>query len=1857
MALNRQRRRFGRLVVLGLGVLLSCGEDAIGPPDVPQPSSVSVSPASATLRALADTVRLTAQVLDQNGRVIADAVVTWTSSADDVVAIDARGLARAIGNGEATITARAGSSASGTASIMVSQTAAAVTVLPAADTLVAGDTVRLTAEAFDANGHAMESAGFSWSSSDPAVATVDSLGHLTALNSGEAEIVGSSGAASGHMELLVIAPTPTAIRLTPDSVVLSALGDTARLAAEVFDQAGRVIEGVVVAWSSADESVATVDSTGLVAAASGGTTAVTASSGAASGEARVAVMQIAGTVVVSPVADTIAPGDTLRLEAGAFDANGHAIEEAEFSWSSSDLSVAMVDPGGLVTAAGTGTTTISATSRGATGKMELAVVARAPTVIDVIPHTAALTAVSDTIRLVAVVLDRFGREIEDAVVSWSSGDESVATVDPAGLISALGAGSTRITATSEAAFGAAAVTVTQNVDSIAVSPASAALSPGQRLRLRATAFDANGHTVVEQFSWSSSHPGVATVDQKGLVQGADDGVATVSAQAGEVRGTSQIAVGNPDRAALAAFYAATEGTGWARSDHWLTDRPLRDWYGVTLDGDGRVADLNLQENNVSGPIPPALGSLARLVSLDLERNQLTGPIPPALAKLADLEWLDLTHNQLTGPIPQEFGSLARLVSLDLGDNQLTGPIPPELGKLFKLSILGLGRNALTGAIPPELGDLASLTELGLHVNDLTGPIPRELGKLASLWSLTLGSNELTGPIPSELAKLADLERLDFSANALTGSIPSELGKLSRLRLLRGQLNQLTGTIPPEIGRLVELEWLDLSFNPLEGPLPRSLPSIPNLRLFRFDSTRGVCAPGTTAFVRWLEDIATMHGPFCNTSDEGVLKSLFETAGGGSWTRSEGWLGGIALEDWYGVTADSLGRVQALDLNRNGLVGRIPGSLAQLDHLTVLRMGGNALAGPVPQSLARLPLRDFRYAGTSLCVSDEASFQTWLNAIPVHEGTGETCASLLDREILATLYDATGGIGWFRRDGWLTDAPLDEWYGVGVDHAGQVVELSLERNNMSGVIPAELGRLNTLASLKLRVNRLAGSIPPQLGNLGNLRELDAAFNQLTGHLPTELGSLADLEVLSLNSNELTGTIPAELGRLVDLNHVNLGGNELTGPLPPELGDLTSLTTLRLWGNRFTGSIPAHLGSLADLEILSLHSNELTGAIPRQVGELENLQQVWLFGNGLSGSIPAELGRLANLEELFLQDNELAGTVPREVGQLASLQDLDLSNNQFAGGVPAEIGELASLRDLDLSNNQLEGSVPAEFGRLSRLTELRLSDNPALAGALPSSLTALAQLDTLFAVGTELCAPTDDDFQRWLAGVVKQRVTPCPEGAGLSTAYLTQTVQSSTFPVPLVADEPALLRVFVTAPRPTSERIPAVRATFYLNGSETHVADIPARTAYLPTRMYEGDLTLSANAEVPADIMRPGLQMVVEVDPEGAVDASLGIERRIPATGRMTLDVQQLPGLDLTLIPFLWSEAPDSTIIELVAAMAADPEGHELLSQTRTLLPVADLEVTAHEPVLSATEDPLDLLREAEAIRVLEGGRGHYMGMNANFSTQGTRGIAFVTGRTSFSRPLARTMAHELGHNMSLRHAPCGDARRPDPDYPHEVGTVGAWGYDPQEGGGLIPPERPDLMSYCLPSWISDYHFARAIRYRLINEGSGATAADAGSSRSLLLWGGVDAEGQPFLEPAFFVDAPAALPAPGGGEFEVTGRTRAGGTLFSLRFDLPEIPDAHAGSAFVFALPVETGWARELASITLSGAGGNVALDRDTDRPMIILRDPRSGQVRAFMRDLPTAALAGSAMDFDTLSPERGLEVLFSRGLPGPRERRR
>ena len=279
---------------------LACGDGSTTPPSPPPPAppvatTVAVTPVSASLSSIGETVQLSAEVRDQNGRAMSGASIAWTSADMAVATVDASGLARAAGNGTATVTATSGS-ASGSATVSVEQSVAVVSVeqsvavvsvTPDTAELVVGDTVRLSAAALDALGNEVAGAPFSWSSGDTLVAVVDAAGLVSGLGQGETTVTASSGSASGSASVSVTLSASSVV-LTPAEADIGP-GDTLRLVAEAFDANGDTVPGAEFSWSSSDASVASVDVSGLVRGVAEGRAAITAAVGHTQGTSEITV--------------------------------------------------------------------------------------------------------------------------------------------------------------------------------------------------------------------------------------------------------------------------------------------------------------------------------------------------------------------------------------------------------------------------------------------------------------------------------------------------------------------------------------------------------------------------------------------------------------------------------------------------------------------------------------------------------------------------------------------------------------------------------------------------------------------------------------------------------------------------------------------------------------------------------------------------------------------------------------------------------------------------------------------------------------------------------------------------------------------------------------------------------------------------------------------------------------------------------------------------------------------------------------------------------------------------------------------------------------------------------------------------------------------------------------------------------------------------------------------------------------------------------------------------------------------------------------------------------------------------------
>src|SRR5205823_4330898 len=163
--------------------------------------------------------------------------------------------------------------------------------------------------------------------------------------------------------------------------------------------------------------------------------------------------------------------------------------------------------------------------------------------VTVSPASANL-AVGGTTQLTVTAKDSIGNQLNSRVVTWSTSASSVATVSGSGLVTALAAGSATITATSEGKSAASAVTVTLvPVASVTISPPSATITVGATQQLSAVTKDAAGNTLNGRVvTWSSSAPGIATVNGSGLVSAVAAGSATITATSEGQTGTAVMTI-------------------------------------------------------------------------------------------------------------------------------------------------------------------------------------------------------------------------------------------------------------------------------------------------------------------------------------------------------------------------------------------------------------------------------------------------------------------------------------------------------------------------------------------------------------------------------------------------------------------------------------------------------------------------------------------------------------------------------------------------------------------------------------------------------------------------------------------------------------------------------------------------------------------------------------------------------------------------------------------------------------------------------------------------------------------------------------------------------------------------------------------------------------------------------------------------------------------------------------------------------------------------------------------------------------------------------------------------------------------
>ncbi|HEX6927566.1 MAG TPA: Ig-like domain-containing protein [Longimicrobiaceae bacterium] len=511
----------------------------------PKPvATVTVSPADVTLT-VGETEQLEATPRADDGTVLTDRAVAWSSKEPTIVEVNEDGIVTAIAAGSATVTATS-EGKTGSATITVNpKPVATVEVSPAGVALLIGETRQFQARALASDGSVLTGRTVAWSSSAPSIVAISGTGLATARAAGTATIRATIEGRVGTAAVAVSLAPVASVEVTPSSATLE-IGKTQTLEATTRAADGTILNGRTVVWTSDDESVATVTSAGLIRGVGAGEATITATSEGKTGSATVTVVpKPVATVTVSPDEATLTVGATQQLTATLRGADGSTLSGRTVTWSSSDEAAATVDGTGQVTAVTAGKATITARSEGRSGTATITVTPKPVASVEISPSAATLL-VGETRQFEARALANDGSELTGRAVTWSSSAPNIVEISNTGLATARAAGTATIRATIEGRVGTAAVAVgVQPVATVEVTPTNAALEVGQTRTFQATTRAANGAVLTGRaVAWSSSDETVATVTSAGLVRGVGPGEATISATSEGKRGTATVTV-NP----------------------------------------------------------------------------------------------------------------------------------------------------------------------------------------------------------------------------------------------------------------------------------------------------------------------------------------------------------------------------------------------------------------------------------------------------------------------------------------------------------------------------------------------------------------------------------------------------------------------------------------------------------------------------------------------------------------------------------------------------------------------------------------------------------------------------------------------------------------------------------------------------------------------------------------------------------------------------------------------------------------------------------------------------------------------------------------------------------------------------------------------------------------------------------------------------------------------------------------------------------------------------------------------------------------------------------------------------------------
>lgn len=416
-------------------------------------ATVVLTPSSPQIVRLGNTLQVTATPRDVNNNPITGRTVTWSSSNTTIATVSSGGLVTPQSVGSVSISAEVDGRISPSLPVTVTEVPPkSVSLAPETVALQTSQTRVLTPTVIDSLNRTVTNLTgrlVVWSSSAPAVASVSATGTVTALTAGTTQVSLTVDGLKSNDVAVTVTDQVVAVQITPSIFPPMRVGGTLQLSAQALNNQNQPIPGKTITWTSLNPGVATVSSTGLVTGVTVGNATITASVDQRSASVNVNVTPVPiATVVLTPSSDTLAGGDQKQYNPVVTDSAGNTVTNfanRAVSWNSTNIPVASVSNLGIVqaTTSQNGNATITVTIDNVTSNAMTLRVAQIAQ-LQVTPNPLGVT-IGTPVTLVVLPKDNLGNTLQTTKpLTFTTANNTIATVSPAGVVTGIGTGSTTI---------------------------------------------------------------------------------------------------------------------------------------------------------------------------------------------------------------------------------------------------------------------------------------------------------------------------------------------------------------------------------------------------------------------------------------------------------------------------------------------------------------------------------------------------------------------------------------------------------------------------------------------------------------------------------------------------------------------------------------------------------------------------------------------------------------------------------------------------------------------------------------------------------------------------------------------------------------------------------------------------------------------------------------------------------------------------------------------------------------------------------------------------------------------------------------------------------------------------------------------------------------------------------------------------------------------------------------------------------------------------------------------------------------------------------------------------------------------